>query len=211
MDNRRIQGCYDAVADRYADHFWDELRNKPLDRYLLDRLAELTKRIGPICDIGCGPGQVAAYLHRCGADVFGADLSEEMLRHARRLSPTISFQRQDILNLTLPPDSLGGIAAFYAIVHFTLDQAEIAFRGFCRVLAPDGFLLICFHVGDELRHVDEFLGTRVSAKFMFFQPDDIIERLASAGLDVQEVVIRYPYRDVEYASKRAYILARKML
>ena len=209
MDNQRVESFYDAVADAYVDRFYGELDHKPFDRHWLHRLAALTRDRGRVCDIGCGPGQIARYLRERGDDVFGADLSEEMLRQARRLNPGIEFQRQDMLSLTLPSDSLGGIAAFYAIVHLTLDQAEVAFRELRRVLAPGGFLLIAFHIGDEPIHVDELLGRKVSADFMLFQPDDVIARLASAGLAVEEVTIRYPYKDVEHPSKRAYILARK--
>ncbi len=210
MDNQqRAQECYDAVAAAYAGRFWSELDHKPFDRTWLDRFAALTNGVGRVCDMGCGPGQVAAYLRRRGADVFGADFSDEMLCHARRLNPDIEFQRQDMLNLSLPPESLGGIAAFYAIVHFTLDQAEVAFREFRRVLVPGGYLLVAFHIGDEPIHADEFLGERVAVDFMFFQPDDVVHRLAAAGMRVEEVTIRYPYKDVEYPSKRAYILAQK--
>ena len=209
MDKRQVQDTYDAVAAEYVERFYNELDHKPFDRMWLDRFAELTNGLGRVCDMGCGPGQIARYLQRCGADVFGADLSEEMLRQARRLNPTIEFQRQDMLTLTLPSDSLGGIAAFYAIVHFTLDEAEAAFQEFRRVLVPGGFVLIAFHIGDERVHVEEFLGKRVSVDFAFFQPDDIVQRLESAGLEVQEVTIRYPYKEIEYPSKRAYILAQK--
>jgi SAM-dependent methyltransferase len=209
MESRQIETVYDLVADRYADQFRDELDHKPFDRHWLDRFAALTQGIGPVCDLGCGPGHVAAYLRDRGCDVVGADFSEGMLRQARRLNPSIEFQRQDMLELTFPPDALGGIAAFYAIVHFTLDQAEVAFREFRRVLAPGGFALLSFHIGDEPKHVDEFLGMPVAIDFAFFDPDDIVDRLTTAGLDIEEVTIRYPYRDVEYPSKRAYILSRK--
>ena len=210
MDNQqRARECYDAVAAAYAGRFWSELDHKPFDRTWLDRFAALTNGVGRVCDMGCGPGQVAAYLRRRGADVLGADFSDEMLRHARRLNPDIEFQCQDMLDLSLPPESLGGIAAFYAIVHFTLDQVEVAFREFRRVLVPGGYLLVAFHIGDEPIHADEFLGERVAVDFMFFQPDDVVHRLEAAGMRVDEVTIRYPYKDVEYPSKRAYILAQK--
>jgi len=209
MHSRQIAAVYDAVAARYADHFSGELDRKPFDRAWLDRLAALCAGLGPICDLGCGPGQVAAYLRGRGADVFGADLSEAMLREARRRNPGIAFERQDMLDLTLPAGSLGGIAAFYAIVHFDLGQTETAFRGFHRALRPGGFALVAFHIGDEPKHVAEFLGEPVAVDFAFFRPDDVVDRLAAAGLGVEEVTIRYPYPDVEYPSQRAYVLARK--
>ena len=56
------QAGYDAVAEEYAERFFDELAAKPLDRALLDCLAELTRGLGVVADIGCGPGQIARYL-----------------------------------------------------------------------------------------------------------------------------------------------------
>ena len=58
-----VQASYDRVAGEYARHIYDELRHKPLDRQLLDRFADRVKGAGVTCDLGCGPGQVARYLH----------------------------------------------------------------------------------------------------------------------------------------------------
>jgi len=60
-----------------------------------------------------------------------------------------------------------------------------------------------------LRHVDEFLDRPVSLDFWFFQPDDVIERLKRAGFLVEEAAGRYPYPEVDYPSKRAYVLAHR--
>ena len=208
MERQRIQEGYDAIAEAYADHFSDELARKPFDRMWLDRFAALTAG-RRVCDLGCGPGQVAAYLRGRGADVFGADLSEGMLAQARRRHPSIEFCREDMLALTFRADSLGGIAAFYAIVNLTPEQVEAACRECRRVLAPGGHLLLAFHVGNETVHVDELLGRPTSLDFTFFQPDDVVARLEAVGLEVCDVALRYPYKDVEHPSRRAYILARK--
>ena len=208
MDRRQIRQGYDAVADAYADHFAGELAHKPFDRMWLDRFAALTAG-APVCDLGCGPGQVAAYLRARGADVFGADLSEKMVEQARRLYPEIQFRLEDMLALSLPDDALGGITLFYAIVNLAPDQVDRAFRECRRVLRPGGYLLLAFHVGDEVRHVDELLGRPVSMDFTFFQPDDVVARLEAAGLDVRDVTLRYPYGHVEHPSRRAYILAHR--
>jgi len=208
MDKQQIRQGYDAVAEAYADHFAGELAHKPFDRMWLDRLAALT--VGTrVCDLGCGPGQVAAYLDGRGAEAFGADLSEEMLAQARRLHPSIEFRREDMLALSLADDTLGGIAAFYSIVNLTHAQVDVALRECRRVLQLGGYLLLAFHVGDETRHVDELLGRPTSLDFTFFEPDDVVARLEVAGLAVRDVTLRYPYADVEYPSRRAYILAQK--
>jgi hypothetical protein len=63
---------WDEVAAAYAGRFSDELDAKPFDRKLLDWLVERADPIGPICDLGCGPGQVdPAGLATAGVDVCG--------------------------------------------------------------------------------------------------------------------------------------------
>src|SRR5262245_8181879 len=82
---RAVQTSYDRVAAPYAARFSYELAQKPLDRALLDYFAEQVRGRGPVVDVGCGPGQVAHYLHTRGVPVSGLDLSPEMVAHARRL------------------------------------------------------------------------------------------------------------------------------
>jgi SAM-dependent methyltransferase len=72
-----IHDDYNRIAEQYANHLGKELEAKPLDRELLLRLAEAAAGRGVICDIGCGPGQVARFLRDAGADVFGLDISAQ--------------------------------------------------------------------------------------------------------------------------------------
>src|SRR5882724_8784950 len=95
-----LRNSYDRVAEDYAREFSDELLHKPFDRKMLDWLAEKVGGLGMICDLGCGPGQVARYLHDRGARVCGIDLSPEMVRQAQRLYSEIPFQQGDMLALT---------------------------------------------------------------------------------------------------------------
>jgi hypothetical protein len=60
-----IRKSYDQLSDEYARRLFNELQNKPLDRQLLGRFAVETAGRGKVCDLGCGPGQVARYLHGC--------------------------------------------------------------------------------------------------------------------------------------------------
>src|SRR4030095_9555913 len=106
-----LQRSYDAVAEDYTRNFRDELDHKPFDRKMLDWLIEKVGSNGTICDLGCGPGQIAAYLHAQGANACGIDLSNEMVHQAQRLNPNIPFKQGNMLSL----DYFGGIAAFYSI------------------------------------------------------------------------------------------------
>ena len=45
---KTIRDDYDRVALRYAEHFFDELKAKPLDRELLTRFAAIQEVIKPV-------------------------------------------------------------------------------------------------------------------------------------------------------------------
>lgn len=201
------QTSYDIVADDYAARIADELKDKPLDRQLLDCFAAHVS--GPVCDMGCGPGHVARYLHERGVDIFGIDLSSGMLAQARRLNPAIRFELGDMQALTLADASLAGITAFYSLIHISRENVVAVLRELKRVLRPNGLLFIAFHIGDEKRHLDEWWGHTVAVDFYFFQPAEMEGYLASAGFTLEETIVRPPYPDVEHQSQRAYIFARK--
>jgi SAM-dependent methyltransferase len=207
----KLRSSYDRVAREYAAQFQDELDEKPFDRKMLEWLAEKVEGRGRICDMGCGPGQIARYLHGLGVRVCGVDLSTEMVREAKRLNPLISFRQGDMLALGgVETEAYGGIAAFYSIIHIPRALIGAALRELKRVLLRGGVLLLTFHIGRETVHRDEFLGEEVSLDFHFFESAEMKAELVTAGFALDEVIERDPYSpDIEYQSRRAYIFARK--
>jgi ubiquinone/menaquinone biosynthesis C-methylase UbiE len=206
---KSVRESYDRLADEYARRIFNELEHKPLDRELLDRFAAEVMGQGEACDMGCGPGQVARYLRDAGAKVFGLDLSPRMLEQARQFNPDISFLNGRMTSLDLPDGSLAGIAAFYAIVNIPQESLPAVFAEMQRVLQPGGLLLLAFHSGDEIIHVDELWGQPIALDFFLFQPPAIRSYLESAGFVVEESIERGHYPEVEYPTRRAYLFARK--
>jgi SAM-dependent methyltransferase len=206
---RSVRESYDRLAEEYARRLFDELQHKPLDRALLNLFAVDVGDRGEVCDMGCGPGQIARYLRDAGATVFGLDLSPGMVEQAQALNPDIPFREGNMMALDLGDGTLAGIAAFYAIVNIPKESLPVVFREMARVLQPGGLLLLAFHAGDEVLHEDELWGQTISMDFLFFQPLEIRRLLESAGFAVEEVIEREPYPEVEYQSPRAYIFARK--
>jgi ubiquinone/menaquinone biosynthesis C-methylase UbiE len=205
----QVRAFYDAVAAEYAEHFADELRDKPLDRALLERFADEVRGAGPVYDLGCGPGgQTTAFLHTLGVDVRGMDLSPAAIAEAARRHPEIAFEAGDMLALPLPDESVAGIVAFYAIVHFSPDELRTAFREMHRVMRPGAPLLISFHVGEQVVHVDEMFGRRASVDFLFHRVEDVEAALHTAAFGEVETIVREPYPQ-EHPSERAYVFARR--
>ncbi len=204
-----VRDSYDRVAAEYARRISGELEHKPLDRQLLDRFAARVHGLGPVCDLGCGPGHVARYLDERGVSVTGIDLSTVMVEQARRLNPGIEFRQGDMLSLDIEDGACGGIIAFYSIIHIPRTDIVAALAEMRRVLRPGGILLLAFHVGDEAVHLDEWWGQRVSVDSRFLRPEEISVSLQLAGFEIEEIVEREPYPDVEHQSRRAYIFAKK--
>jgi len=209
QDLNKIENVYDAVAKEYADAFFGEHEQKPID---VEMLLRFSKEVGdrqPVWDLGCGPGQTARYLKDLGVQISGLDLSVKILEQARKNYPGIHFQKGDILKLEFENDSIAGIVSFYAIVHFTEDQVAKAFREIFRVLQPGGIFLFTYHIGNKTIHVEEFLGRKINIDFMFFTTEFISNCLEKIGFENLDIIEREPYPEVEYQSRRAYVFALK--
>jgi ubiquinone/menaquinone biosynthesis C-methylase UbiE len=205
----KIENLYDTVAKEYVETFSGEHEKKPKDREILRRFAQEIGDRRLVWDFGCGSGQTTGYLKNLGIEISGLDLSEKILEQARTLHPDLNFRKGNILELEFADDSIAGVVAFYAIVHFTEEQVGTAFREVFRVLQPGGIFLCTYHIGEEIIHLDEFLGKKVDIDFMFFTADFIFSCLKDSGFEKIELIEREPYRGVEYESRRAYVFAKK--
>jgi SAM-dependent methyltransferase len=200
-----LEASYDRVAERYAEEFADELARKPFDRELLDGFAESLRGEGKVCEVGCGPGQIARYLRDRGVEMCGVDLSREMVKFARRLNPDIPFERGDMLKLDVPDASLAGIICFYAIIHLRREDAPRALAQMHRALRPGGRLLVSFHGGEGELHRGEWYGKQVSIDVTLFGTEEMSGYLEGAGFEVERMAVR----EFEYPTRRFYAFGRK--
>ncbi len=209
MSLNLTQSSYDSLAEEYARHTLHELDHKPRDRQLLDQFAKQVLGKGRVLDLGCGPGQIGRYLRDQGVDAFGIDLSPGMVELARQTHPGMEFQQGDMRALPLPDNALAGIAAFYSIIHIRRADVTTVLEELRRVLQPGGVLLLSFHRGEEVRHLEELWEQPVQLDFVFFQRDEMLSYLQAAGFLIDEVVEREPYPEVEAQTQRVYVFAHK--
>ena len=163
---------------------------------------------GTVADIGCGPGRITAHLDSLGLAVFGIDLSPEMVAVARKDHPGLRFDEGSMEALVLADGTLGGIVAWYSIIHTPPARLPGVFAEFHRTLRGGGLLLLAFQAGDEPRHLDFADGHEIDLDAYRLPPERITELLLHAGLVVEAQLLREP--DDRYEKTRqAYLLARK--
>jgi SAM-dependent methyltransferase len=212
----RVRASYDAVAERYAAAFADELAGKPLERGLLDCFVELSAALGgPVADVGCGPGHVTRYLADRGAAAFGLDLSPGMVDVARARYPGLEFRAGSLTALDAPDGAWAGVVALYSIIHLAPAERDTAYGELARVLRAGGWLLLAFHVSSadqppgSALHLDTWFEAAVDLTGYFLDPDEVSAGLGAAGFRVLARLEREPWSTAEFPSRRCYLLARR--
>lgn len=203
---------YDTIAAAYTEWVRTELDVRPIDRAMLTAFVELVagNATSLIADIGCGPGRVTSYLTSLGADAFGIDLSSRMIEQARAAYPDLRFEVGSMLELDVDDSTLGGIVAWYSIIHVPDELLPQVFTEFRRVLVDGGHLLLGFQIGEDISHRDEVVGHAVSLDFRFRQVDDVAALLCDSGFDVRTRLSREPDGDPDYPEKspQGIVIAR---
>jgi SAM-dependent methyltransferase len=201
------KAAYDAVATLYAELFSNVLETLPMERAMLTAFAELVQahNAGPVADIGCGPGHVTAHLHALGPVTFGVDLSSAMVDLARQAHPDLRFDEGSMAALDLADGVLGGILAFYSIIHTQPRQLPAVFTEFYRVLAPGGYLMLGFFAGDD--PLPQEFDHKVTLAYRW-SPDSLMDLLRQAGFVEVARMLREPHED-ERQFQQAQLLVRK--
>jgi SAM-dependent methyltransferase len=200
---------YDAVAEDYHARFRTVLDDAPLDRALMGAFAELVGPEGQVADLGCGPGAVTAHLASLGLRVFGLDLSSSMLAIARREHPGLRFEQGSMLDLDLPDGALAGAVSWYSSIHTPWEKLPDLFGEVRRVLAPGGYLLLGFQVGDEPNHHDRPWGHPVALDFERRRPEPMAELLEQAGFTVLSRTVRITEETTVPQVPQACLIARR--
>lgn len=211
FEGSTVRSSYDLIARRYADEFDDELSHRPLERALLAALPELAglgATPGVVADLGAGPAHVARHLRSAGVATVALDLAPAMaaVAHHRNHVPSAAGS---LTALPLADGSLAAAVVFYAVIH--LDDAGLATAAgeLARVLRPGGVAVVSIHIGDEVRHVDDWYGETVELAFRFLRPEALRRVLEGAGLVVEATLEREPIAGLEAQTRRAYLLARR--
>jgi SAM-dependent methyltransferase len=198
-----------SAGDDWDSH-WDDFgraneRNPAQDyrRHLILRLLERRGEPQRLLDIGSGNGEFLAVAGSrwVKAELFGLELSESAVEHARRRVPGARFYPCDLLgSITVDDDdaSWATHAACSEVLEH-VDDPVMLLKNARKWLAP-GCRIVVTVPGGPMSAFDRYIGHR-----RHFSPRDLAGVIRSAGLEVQQVMAAgFPFFNVY----RGLVLAR---
>lgn len=174
MPNSEIAAAYGARAGEYIAAAGSIEQMADDDRALIGEWRDATA--GRLLDAGCGPGHWSEFLRAAHRDVLGMDLSAEFITHAVAAYPEVEFVAGSFAELPVPDASLGGILAWYSLIHTPPEHLPTVFAEFARLLAPGGSILIGFFDGTPREPFAHAITTAY-----FWSVDALAELLEPAG------------------------------
>lgn len=146
----------------------------------LDILDSKLNKGDSILDLGCGNGRIVKYYIRKGYRCFGMDVSDKMLRLAKKHVPLGKFVKADITKkLNFKPGSFNAIISFFALNHVSKRQFITTIKNCKNILKRDGFLLLGLVKGNDEGFFKGFYGknmTLYGAKYSTKELVDILRK-----------------------------------
>jgi ubiquinone/menaquinone biosynthesis C-methylase UbiE len=162
------------------------------DRQLLVDLLRAAG-IGPVADLGSGPGRVAAMCHEQGVESIAVDMAVAMLQIGHEKHRQVSFVAGYLSSLPFATGSFSAAVLWYSIIHAPAADLEALFAEVHRVLASGSSVLVAFQAGDGGAHerLDAY-GTGFAMTSWRHEPAVVAAALSRSGFDACAVKVRAP-------------------
>ncbi len=183
----------------------------------------------PVLEIGCGSGRVTLALAQAGFQIYGIDLSENMLTIARykinqqskEIQNRIHLYQQDMCELNIPgktfPLALMPYGEFAHVLE--RERQEAALRAAYRHIQPNGILLISMsnwdahevrmaYKGSQIAHWGHSMPLTYEGVFYDEKEQRMITRYIARGYDPSVQIAIHVYIH-EITDKDGHLISRK--
>lgn len=183
VDRRAAQAwAFDRIGERYDAAFPRKDGQLEAVRWLLDRLPPGSR----VLDAGCGTGRpTARQFADAGHRVVGIDISEEMLRLARRDVPEAEFFRLALEDLDGSLGDFAAVVAFFALLMLPRVEIPAVLKKIHDRLEPGGHFLLGMVEADLDDTPIHFLGGPV--RVTGYMRDELVALVTEAGFEVTEL------------------------
>lgn len=187
MNNDYIQktiSAYNKNPQKYIDK-----TKEMIPYHAIDKMVKYLPHGSLLLDAGCAYGRDSAVFRDKGFKVVGIDLSEELLKKAKKFNPNIEFQKMDVRYLNFQENYFDGIWCNAVLLHLKDEDIKTALKEFYRVLKPGGILCLSFKEGEGSEEkLESFSSDNV--RFFNYQTQKSVEEIVkSVGLTTLEIYL----------------------
>ena len=162
VEPSQVEADFDAEAPEYEQHLKEWGYRVPEDSTNI--LKECVPRSAKLLDAGCGTGLVGATQHALGyRNLYGCDLSTAMLEIAKSKGIYKQLLQADLCGRLPYEDDEFDATTCLGTLSF-IEDAEPAFREFCRVTRGEGAIVFS-HRRDLFESRECLALCQLSAKF----------------------------------------------
>ena len=179
---------YDQNAEEYAEATYAK---PPYD--LLDQFIGLLPNNPKILDAGCGGGRDTGLLAAKGAVVTGLDISQGLLKEAKKRNPESAFVYGNFLDIPFDDAFFDGVWAHAALVHLeSVEDVKKSLREFYRVLRNKGLLHLYVkrQTGKEKTEVVKDTLSNHERFFRYYTEEEIKNYLHEVSFKIKDFAIR---------------------
>jgi SAM-dependent methyltransferase len=174
--------AFDRIGEHYDEAFPHKDGQLAAGDWLLERLPPGSQ----VLDVGCGTGMpTARQLTDAGHEVTGVDISEEMLRLARRDVPEAEFRCLDIVDLDPSLGDFVAVVAFFSLLMLPRAEIPAVLTKIHDLIRPDGYFLLSMVEADLDDTPIHFLGSPV--RVTGYIRGELQELVTAAGFEVAEL------------------------
>jgi SAM-dependent methyltransferase len=182
MDHsQQAVAVFNRLANEYQDKFMDvSLYTQPLHAFC----AALPGSAPQVLELGCGPGNVSAWVLRQQPAIrlYGTDLSENMVALAQQNNPAARFAVMDCRNVHQLEQQYDGIIASFVLPYLNYDEARKVVAD-CAALLGEGGILYISTAEDNYAASGPLQGSTGDWVIMhYYLQDDLLNFFDEAGL-----------------------------
>lgn len=171
-----------------------------LDLHLAESLKILIQDRGlkKILDVGCGTGQLVAFLNKNGFEAFGCDNTQEAIKQARKINSPQAIIQASATELPFKNNSFDLVTAVSLIEHLEGKEPQDFIKESYRILKPGCFIfLITPNFDSPFRFIfgKKWFGFSDPTHVQFFTPRSLATLLKTQG-----------FSNIKFRHKTAYNL-----
>jgi ubiquinone/menaquinone biosynthesis C-methylase UbiE len=133
---------YNDTAEKYDEWHINPPSASIVDKWNFNNLKRFLgdRQINKSLELGCGTGRLANSLFKISDEVYGVDLSEEVLKIAKNKYPKLKLTCSEVIKLDYPDNYFDLVIINGSLHHFF--AVEETFKEANRVLKPGGVFVL---------------------------------------------------------------------